>query len=265
MKFAMNRFVFFSKHVCCVCGLSLLLAGCDKKVAAPARPAARTRARTGHGGTGPRRQQFQGGPSRTVSAGDRRRTRRRAGIERDWGGQSRCFAAGAGAVAGYRAHRGNRRAAGRRGEEGPASVQSAQHRHRRRVFGLPPGRQERATDEDPTQSRQAPVRQRRRSQERTGNRAERRRRQPWSIWKPPPNTCACWAPIPAHPDRNRRGFAPVSGTITDQQITDQSGVQALWRRQLRSRFPTCRTSGSSATSRRTTWRRCMSANTPISI
>ena len=57
--------------------------------------------------------------------------------------------------------------------------------------------------------------------------------------------------------------SPISGVITDQQITAGAGVQAS--SPPISRSPTCRTSGSSATSMRTTYRQSMSVNSPIFV
>ena len=65
---------------------------------------------------------------------------------------------------------------------------------------------------------------------------------------------------PDNPTGTVEVHAPVSGIITDQQITISSGVQALTPPTL-SPFPTCPMSGSSATCMRTTWRRSTSANT----
>ncbi len=75
--------------------------------------------------------------------------------------------------------------------------------------------------------------------------AQRRRgRRPRSTWKPPSNIFACSGPIRTI----RRGIvdvlAPVSGVITDQQVTAASGMQGSRHRPMRSPFPTCRTSGS---------------------
>ena len=74
-------------------------------------------------------------------------------------GESGCVAQRAGDLAGLRPRGRDRRAAGRRGEEGPASVQSAQHRYLRRVFRLPQGRSpNEQLAQDPAGSRQASVR-----------------------------------------------------------------------------------------------------------
>ena len=64
---------------------------------------------------------------------------------------------------------------------------------------------------------------------------------------------------PNHPTGIVEVFAPVSGTITDQQMTNHRASRG-YRLRIRSPFPTCRTSGSSATCMRTTWRRCISAS-----
>ena len=46
--------------------------------------------------------------------------------------------------------------------------------------------------------------------------------------QPPPNTFTCWGPIPTtRLESLGLAYAPVSGVITDQEITNSSGVQAL--------------------------------------
>ena len=56
--------------------------------------------------------------------------------------------------------------------------------------------------------------------------------------------------------------APISGIITDQQVTNASGVQGLARR-IRIPFPIFRTCGSSATFTRTIWMPFTWVSTPI--
>ena len=63
----------------------------------------------------------------------------------------------------------------------------------------------------------------------------------------------CSATIPTSRDVMVDIFAPVSGVITDQQVTNAAAGAGLQHAVLRSRFPTSRPSGLSATCTRTTW------------
>ena len=112
-------------------------------------------------------------------------------------------------------------------KKGPAPVQGAKHRHRRRFFRLSQGRQERTTDEDPTRPRQAAVRRRGDPQKRSRSCPERRRQRARSIVETTDRASRLLGADPDHPTGIVEVYAPVSGVITDQQITDASGVQAL--------------------------------------
>ena len=81
--------------------------------------------------------------------------------------------------------------------------------------------------QDPTGSRQAPVRQRRHRQERRSKSRRTPKTTPRSIWKRPPEHLRLLGSDPDHPTGIVEVYAPVSGVITDQQITNASGVQAL--------------------------------------
>ena len=82
-------------------------------------------------------------------------------------------------------------------------------------------------------------------------------------WRPRRSICGCWARTPDHPSSIVEIHAPVSGVITDQQVTAAAGVKTLDIRPICSRFPICRTCGLSATCTRTTCRSSTWASTPI--
>ena len=93
----MNRSLFLSSLCLCWVFQSPGAAGESQ----PIRRQRRHRAASGGRGAGHGYQQFQGGPSGTVSAGNGRRAYSSAGAERDRRGQSRCIPPGAGAIAGH--------------------------------------------------------------------------------------------------------------------------------------------------------------------
>ena len=80
--------------------------------------------------------------------------------------------------------------------------------------------------------------------------AQQRKTKRRSMWKRLRNISNCSATIPKHPTGLVDILAPVSGVITDQQVTNAAACRA-WAR-LRSRSPTSPPSGSSATCTRTT-------------
>ena len=190
----------------CVAACSLLPGGCGDQGQGRTPPATAPPAAVVE--TDMDAEQFQGGPSRPVPAGDRRGASRGAGAERHRRGESGCFAQCAGAVARHRPRGGDRRPAGRRSEKRPASVQSPQHRYRGRVFRLSQGRRERAADQNPARSRQASVRARRDSPRARWKSRRTPRTTPMSTSKPPPSICSCSDPTPTIPPASWKSSRP---------------------------------------------------------
>ena len=151
----------------------------------------------------------------------------RAGIERDRRGEPGRLAAGAGAVAGLGPRGGDRRAAGRRGEEGAVAVQGAEAR-------TSPARSR--TISKAVKNEQLAKIQLDRAKLLFDNGAI-----PKSALEIAQNAednakvdletttehLRLLGSDPDHPTGIVEVYAPVSGVITDQQITNASGVQAL--------------------------------------
>ena len=180
----------------------------------------------------PGRQQFQGGSSRAVSAGDGGRAYCRAGAERHGRGESGRFAAGAGAVAG---HRPIVEIDARLGDEvkkgqllfkvRSTDIAGAFSDYRKAV------RTELRTDVDQNPAGRAKLLFENgaipKSALEIAQNAEGRQRWKCEVDTEPKEHLRLLGSDPDHPTGIVEVFAPVPGTITDQQITDQSGVQAL--------------------------------------
>ena len=196
----------------------------------------------------------------------RRRARCRAGAERDRRCESRRLAQRAGDFARFRPRRGDPRAARRHGHQGPASAASAERGYFRRRFPIT-GR--------PSRTRRWRKAQLDRAKLLLSTRARSRRRiwksprmpttRPKSMSRRPWNTSACWARTSSIPARVVDIHAPVSGVITDQNVTAAAGRQDPGQlAQPVHHFRSLAASGSSATCTKTICPVSTSANPPRS-
>ena len=111
--------------------------------------------------------------------------------------------------------------------EGPVADESAKPGHRAGFLGLPPGHGRRDTGAERNSIAPNSCTKKAPSRKRTWKWPKTPTRKPRSRWRPPWNTCACWAPTSIIPSSIVELHAPVSGVITDQHVTDAAGMQGL--------------------------------------